>query len=148
MELTNDTMLDGITIDVTAWTSHPTLVKDPNKKDKETQHPVGAIKQTLTIDYSGMTFLQLLKKAAATDRIKYQNGYARKAEPEKYLLNGDGGPRETFTIVVNDFFKGRESMSDSERVAKAVDKIDSIDELRNTQERLAARIKEIEKQGK
>lgn len=141
-----DPFLDGETFTRDVWISHPSLVDDIKKVDPETNRPVGAVKQVVTLDFSGVTKQQCLAKMGATYIIKYQNQFARK--DLKWLQNGKGKTIDNVTIKIVDMFAGRVKMSDGERLTNNIGKCTDIDTLRNSQEVLANKIKEIEARNK
>ncbi len=141
---------ESVAVELDCWTSHPTLVQDLKKKDPTTKHPVGAVKQSLKFLFNDLTLKTALKASGANYRITYQNGYSRIGSDEKfknvnkYLIDEQGEIRTKLDIIIDKFFTGKEKMSDAERVGKSISKMNDIDQLRNTQEKLAAKIKEIE----
>lgn len=100
--MNSNTILEGITCTVEAKT----------KPDSESEQ----VKQQITFDFTGCTLEELAHKAAQSFRIDYQNGYARK-HPEIHLYNGDEQISKR-TIVVKDFFKGRETLSPQEKIIR------------------------------
>ena len=141
---------ESVAIELDCWTSHPTLVHDLKKKDPDTKHPIGAVKQLLKLFFKDLTLKTALKSSGANYRITYQNGYSRVGSDEKfknvnkYLIDEQGKIRDDINIFIDKFFTGKEKMTDGEKLGKSIDKITDIDVLRNSQERLAAKIKEIE----
>ena len=137
-----------------SWVNHPTLVADPKKKDPDTKHSIGAVKQILKFGFAGVTLRTLLDKAGATYRIVYQNGYARVGSDKdyknvnKYLLNKDGTERKTISIVIHDFFTGKEKMTDSERANKGIDKVTSLSELEAIGKRVQEKIAKAKQTAK
>lgn len=139
--------LEGISFNEKRWTSHPSLVADPNKKDPKTKRPIGAIHQSVTIDFSGFSLRDIVKGAYDSYVIKYQNGYARKAEPTKYLVDGKGKPKP-ITIVAKDFFKGKVSADPVASQRKLVAKTKSIEELKAQEAIIQAEIERRLKESK
>lgn len=95
-------------------------------KTKESADATEQIKQSVTFDFTGCTLETILKKAAASYRIDYQNGYARK-HPEKFLYDKYGKARNSVNIVVKEFFKGREKLSEEEKTVRQIMKLYNID---------------------
>lgn len=145
---------NSVAVELDCWTSHPTLAKDLSKKDPDTKHPIGAIKQVLTFLFTNLTLRTALKASGANYRITYQNGYSRVGSDEKfknvnkYLIDEKGKTRTSIEIIIDKFFTGKEKMTDGERLGKTIGKITNIDVLRNAREELAAKIKAIEAENK
>ncbi len=142
-----DWKFDGVTFYRTAHTTHPSLAeldKDGNYiRDPRTKRPKGCVTQTVVIDFSGLTLGEVIKRAADSIVIKYQNGYARKADPKEFLLNKDGSVRGDIRILVSEFFKGRVSADPKAKVAKAVEKAQTEEELMAFQELINERLKQL-----
>ncbi len=144
-EDTVDTFLEGVTFSRNVWTCHPTLVKDKEKIDKDTKHPVGAVVQNVTLDYTGVTKKMMLDKMSATYIIKYQTLARKKLS---MLQDDDGNSIDTVSFKVVDLFTGRVSMSDSERAGKAINKISDAAELEKIGAAAMKRAAELKKAAK
>lgn len=134
IQITNDMMdslLEGIEMTKTCKTSHDSLD--------------GSIEQELTMDFSGLTLQDIVSRAFDAYRIKFQNGYARKASPEKYLTNKDGSAKKTMFIKLVEFFRGRVEKDPIAAMKRNVEKL-GLEKLKEAQRIVAEQIKML--QGK
>lgn len=140
-----DWTLKDVKVELESWVSNHTLVKNMKDIDPVTKHPKGAVMQLVTLDYTGIPLRAVIRKAGATDRIKYQNGYARVADPKEFLLNEDGSVIKKVTLIVAKFFKGRVTQSAFVKATKGVENLNNLDELRILREKIDEKIKEANK---
>lgn len=131
-----DAVLEGVTYTRDAKTKHDTLGDKP-------------IKQSVTVDFTGMTLKDICKRAADSYIIKYQNGYARKATPETYLIDAKTkSPIEKVVLEVKSFFKGRAEKDPVSASKREMSKIDDIEQLKSLQDDLKRQIELAERNAK
>lgn len=141
-------VINDIIVVKTARTKHDSVSLDINgkpAKDKDGKPCSASVKQTLSIDYTGMTLEEILSKAADSDRIKYQNGYARKADPKKFLLNDDGTHRGSFALICKTFFKGHVKADPTATTIKTVQETDDLELLARVTKEAELRMKMLKK---
>ncbi len=143
-----DTFLDGVTYSRDVWTLHPTLAttkKDADGKplkDSKTKRVIGAVKQKITLDFTGVTKEQMCAKMGATYIIKYQS-LAR--EKLAMLQDDKGNTINEVNFKIVDLFTGKTKMSDSERINKGIEKCSDLEQLEAINKRTKEKIEALKK---